>query len=116
MLFNVNITPAAFHTFFLLLCALPCSCLYHIFILLFISLLYKAEIGDFDANKHNYGYVSEFRIMASQTKDFELRVADIHKQLKGIGPAQTEFNYLDKVKWLDMYGVDLHPVLVSLHL
>ncbi|CAO1373973.1 unnamed protein product [Diamesa serratosioi] len=71
----------------------------------------QSEIGDFDANKHNYGYVSEFRIMASQTKDFELRVADIHKQLKGIGPAQTEFNYLDKVKWLDMYGVDLHPVL-----
>lgn len=80
---------------------------------MFILYSYIAEIGDFEANKHNYGYVSEFRIMASQTKDFELRVADIHKQLKGIGPAQTEFNYLDKVKWLDMYGVDLHPVLVS---
>lgn len=80
--------------------------------LLFI-VSFQAEIGDFDANNHNYGYVSEFRIMASQTKDFELLVTEIHKQLKGIGPAQTEFNYLDKVKWLDMYGVDLHPVLVS---
>lgn len=31
---------------------------------------------------------------------------------RGISPAQAELSYLDKVKWLDMYGVDLHPVLV----
>lgn len=31
----------------------------------------------------------------------------------GVSPAQAELSYLDKVKWLDMYGVDLHPVLVN---
>lgn len=72
-----------------------------------------AELGDYDASKHTYGYISEFRFVPNQTKDLEHRIGEVHKQLKGVGQAQAEFNYLDKVKWLDLYGVDLHPVLVS---
>lgn len=34
---------------------------------------------------------------------------------RGQAPSAAEYHYLDKVKWLDMYGVDLHPVVVSIN-
>ncbi|XP_065089545.1 uncharacterized protein DDB_G0283357 isoform X2 [Ochlerotatus camptorhynchus] len=71
----------------------------------------QAELGDYDPRKHPPGYVSEFRLLNNQTKEIECRIHEFHVQLKGMSPSQAEFNYLDKVKWHDMYGVDLHPVL-----
>lgn len=73
----------------------------------------SAELGDYDPRKHVYGYVSEFRLIANQTREVEQRICDLHQKLRGMTPGQCELNYLDKVKWHDMYGVDLHPVLVS---
>lgn len=71
-----------------------------------------AELGDYDARRHSQGYVSEFHLVTKQTKELECRVAELHQRLRGMSPAAAELNYLDKIKWNDMYGVDLHPVLV----
>ncbi|XP_063706775.1 band 4.1-like protein 4 [Culicoides brevitarsis] len=75
------------------------------------SYVVQSELGDYDARKHVYGYVSEFRLVANQTREVEQRICELHQKLRGMSPSQCELSYLDKVKWHDMYGVDLHPVL-----
>ena len=70
-----------------------------------------AELGDFSPARHSPGYVSEFRFLAAQTEEVEAAVEAAHGRLAGLVPNQAENRYLEKVKWLDMYGVDLHPVI-----
>jgi len=71
----------------------------------------QSELGDYDPRRHSLGYVSEFRFLSNQTLELETRISELHKSLVGQLPSVAELNYLDKVKWLEMYGVDLHPVL-----
>ncbi|XP_078068985.1 band 4.1-like protein 2 isoform X7 [Mustelus asterias] len=84
---------------------LPCSFVTHA---LLGSCTLQAELGDYDADEHKAGYVSELQFAPTQTKELEEKVCELHKTHRGLSPAQADAQFLENAKMLSMYGVDLH--------
>uniref|UniRef100_A0A7N6BY84 Tyrosine-protein phosphatase n=1 Tax=Anabas testudineus TaxID=64144 RepID=A0A7N6BY84_ANATE len=69
---------------------------------------FVAELGDYSETEHSSGYLSDYCFIPNPPQDFHKEVAKHHQQHSGLSPAQSEFNYLNTARSLELYGVELH--------
>ncbi|KAL7674146.1 hypothetical protein ACOME3_000426 [Neoechinorhynchus agilis] len=72
---------------------------------------YQAELGDYVPSRDTIGYASEFAFIPRQTEEMELRAVRRHQNLTGMPKCRAELYVLNKVKWLDTYGLESYPVV-----
>ncbi|XP_048390229.1 tyrosine-protein phosphatase non-receptor type 4 isoform X1 [Stegostoma tigrinum] len=84
---------------------LPCP--YNIAALL-ASYSVQSELGDYNISEHLPGYLADYSFISNQPQDFEKEIAKLHQQHRGLSPAESEFNYLNTARSLELYGVELH--------
>ncbi|XP_064825639.1 tyrosine-protein phosphatase non-receptor type 4-like isoform X2 [Oncorhynchus masou masou] len=84
---------------------LPCP---NITAALLASYAVQSELGDYSQDENLPGYLSGYSFIPNAPHDFEKEIAKQHQQHKGLPPAQSEFNYLNTARTLELYGVELH--------
>ncbi|KAG5319950.1 FRMD5 protein, partial [Pseudoatta argentina] len=78
---------------------------------LLVACIVQSELGDYDPEIQEGNYISEHKLLKTQTSTIEDKAMDLHQtQLKGFTPEQAENYFLRIASQLDTYAVDPHPV------
>ncbi|XP_011707666.1 PREDICTED: FERM domain-containing protein 5 isoform X2 [Wasmannia auropunctata] len=78
---------------------------------LLVACIVQSELGDYDPEIHEGNYISEHKLLKTQTSTIEEKAMELHQaQLKGFTPEQAENYFLRIASQLDTYAVDPHPV------
>ncbi|KAM9436907.1 protein 4.1b isoform 1-T2 [Clarias gariepinus] len=69
----------------------------------------QSEFGDYNPELHGKEFFSRIPLGPNQTSELEEKVAELHRTLNSMSPAEADQLFLQNAKTLDMYGVHLHP-------
>ncbi|NWU13381.1 PTN3 phosphatase, partial [Cephalopterus ornatus] len=68
----------------------------------------QSQLGDYNASVHHSGYLSNYKFIPEQNKDFLSKVESLHEQHSGLKQSEAESCYINIARTLEFYGVELH--------
>lgn len=80
------------------------------------AFIVQAELGDYgyiselNGGKESCDYITQMKNLPKQIQKNEEKVAEIHKTLSGLSPAEAEDKFIEAASHLETYGVDPRAV------